>query len=334
MPRVLVFGAGAIGAVYCYVFSQAGAEVTAVCRSNYDAAKQDGFEIFSHRFGHVRCRPEVVRSVEDASASGLWDFIVICAKSFPGTFQGDMIHPAVGPSTVIALLQNGISTEEAIAAAFPENPILSCVVNVPATQIRHGVIDNGSSQNININMLQIGTYPGSAPVFHKQAAKNLASLVQKGGGDAEVYDDIQPKRWEKLIVNAAWSPIAALSLCNDVEFRHSSPRATDLVRNVMYEVVSIAQALGIEGVDQALADNHLKGYLQRTIGKEPSMLADVRNNRPFEVEAIVGNAVRLARTNGVKVPLLDALYALGKGLYEAQAKSRRDSDPPPQSAGD
>ena len=38
-PKVLVFGAGAVGTIYIYLLQQAGCAVTAVCRSNYEAAK-------------------------------------------------------------------------------------------------------------------------------------------------------------------------------------------------------------------------------------------------------------------------------------------------------
>lgn len=41
MTRILVFGAGAVGAIYVYTFIQAGAEVTAVCRSNYEVVKRE-----------------------------------------------------------------------------------------------------------------------------------------------------------------------------------------------------------------------------------------------------------------------------------------------------
>jgi 2-dehydropantoate 2-reductase len=51
------------------------------------------------------------------------------------------------------------------------------------------------------------------------------------------------------------------------------------------------------------------------------MLTDVREDRPFGVEAILGNTVRLAKERGVRVPLLGALYALAKGLYEAGERS-------------
>ncbi|TVY92907.1 Uncharacterized protein LAWI1_G006845 [Lachnellula willkommii] len=324
MAHILVFGAGGIGAVYIYIFMKAGATVTAVCRSNYEAVKRDGFTIHSVRLGNVHCQPNVVRTIAEAASncSEPWDFLVICNKSFPGSSPSisDVIRPAVGPSTGIVLLQNGIAIEEELAAAFPENPILSGVVYVPATQIRPGVIDCGTRSN---NLLEIGTYPAPAPQSHKRAAEEIASLIREGGADAVVYDDVQPRRWSKLIVNASWNPITALSQCNIMDFRDSSPGAIDFVRAVMLEIVRVAQAVGIEGIDEASAETLLRSFLTRTDTKEPSMLQDVRKGQPFEIEAIVGNTVRVAKAHGVEVPLLDALYVLGKGLLEAQEKYRR-----------
>lgn len=47
-PKVLLFGAGSIGTIYIYILQKAGCEVTAVCRSNYEAAKgKSQFQKFS-----------------------------------------------------------------------------------------------------------------------------------------------------------------------------------------------------------------------------------------------------------------------------------------------
>ncbi|MCJ1356293.1 MAG: hypothetical protein MMC33_006287 [Icmadophila ericetorum] len=329
MANILLFGAGAIGAVYVYTFMQADTRVTAVCRSNYEAVKKNGFTMYSIRFGNVHFTPEVVRTAEEAaSLATTWDFIVICSKCMPGSAPslGNMIKPIVGPKTAIVLIQNGIDIEKDIASMYPGNPLLSCVVYLPTTQIKPGVIDYGASQNETLNILEVGTYPSTAPQWHKDMAHQLCTLVQKGGGNAQIYDDIQPRRWGKIIVNGSLNPITALSLCSDADFLNSSPGAVDLVWGVMLECVAVAQALDIQGVDEALAKSHLDRHRARAMegrGKEPSMLTDVRENRPFEVEAIMGNTVRLAKENGVKVPLLDAIYALAKGLYEAGMRRRQ-----------
>jgi 2-dehydropantoate 2-reductase len=320
MASILLFGAGSIGAVYTYTFLQAGAHVTAICRSNYFAVKKDGFTMYSKKFGDVQFTPDVLRSAEEAAGKS-WDYVVICSKSFPGSKPSlaDMIRPAVGPSTAIVLIQNGIQIEQEVAKAFPENPILSCVVYLPSTQTEPGVIHYSEM----MNLLEIGTYPVNAPESHKRAAEQFGELVIKGGGDAKVYDDIQPLRWSKLIINASWNPISALSLCTDADFLRSSPHAVDFVWAVMKEIVGLAQALKIEGIDENLAEWQLSRAKKRTVGVTPSMLQDVQANRPFELEAIVGNTVRLAREKGVKMPLLDAIYALAKGLFDAGERSRQ-----------
>jgi 2-dehydropantoate 2-reductase len=46
------------------------------------------------------------------------------------------------------------------------------------------------------------------------------------------------------------------------------------------------------------------------------MLGDVWNNRQMEVEAIVGNPVRMTRENDVEAVKLEALYILIKALDE------------------
>lgn len=50
------------------------------------------------------------------------------------------------------------------------------------------------------------------------------------------------------------------------------------------------------------------------------MLVDVRHERPVEVEAILGNVVRLAKVKGVEVPFLSMLYTLTKARNFAIVK--------------
>ena len=76
----------------------------------------------------------------------------------------------------------------------------------------------------------------------------------------------------------------------------------------MEEVLAVAAAVGYpldaEAIERNLNDTaEMKPY--RT-----SMCLDLMAGRPLEVEAILGNAVRLARAKGVPVPHLETLYAL------------------------
>ncbi|KAH8805396.1 2-dehydropantoate 2-reductase [Xylogone sp. PMI_703] len=312
MTRILLFGAGSIGGIYVYILSKGGADVTAVCRSNYAVVKERGFRITSPKFGDYIFKPNAVNSVEDAK--GPWDYIVVCSKSFPGKNPSlaDQLRSAVGPETTIVLIQNGVGIESEIATAFPNNPILSCVVYLPTTQTSPGVILMREADT-----LEISTFPASAPESHKKAAQEFANVVTAGGGRAVLYDDIQPRRWLKLLINASWNPICALSRSTDADFLRSSPQSVDYVRSVMKEIVTLARALGYVEVNEAIAESQLNRALNREKGIQVSMLADALDGRSMEVEAILGNPVRIARSIGVETPQLEVLYILTKALDDS-----------------
>ena len=89
-----------------------------------------------------------------------------------------------------------------------------------------------------------------------------------------------------------------------------SPRLLALVRNIMTEAVAVGRAHGIEfamTVDQRLA---MAGRLGPV---KPSMLQDVEQGRPMEVEAIIGAVAELARLENIAIPTIDAVYQLLSG---------------------
>jgi 2-dehydropantoate 2-reductase len=247
--------------------------------------------------------------VQHASdAKGPFDFILVCSKAFPGTSK--LIAPAVSGSTAIVLCQNGIGIEAEYVEAFPDNTIISGVVRLPTTQVKPGFIKMGA-----LELLQVGTYPASASAEAKSSVMAFATLFSAGGATCTVHNDIQQQRWEKLTANASLSPITALTRCDHVNFIQSSPVAEACVRTVMEEVRNLAGAAGYH-VSKDIIEDHFKRTRERlkTGGKESSMLTDVRENRPIEVDAILGNAIEIARGLNVETPALDLLYALAKGL--------------------
>lgn len=320
-PRILVFGTGSVGAVYAYLLSRAVTteNVFTICRSNYAVASSQGFTIHSTLFGeNLNFRPRVAASVEEAvelSEGKPFDYIVMTAKAVPTTPSlPEIIRPAVSAKTTIALIQNGIGIEEPYSSLFPDNPILSCVVYLPATQTSPGVISHRE-----VERLHIGAYPSSAPASHHEAGESFRSLLRAGGATATVHADVQSERWSKLLVNAAWNPTCALSLSRDMQFLHSAPPyALAHIESLMLEIATLAGACGYPSVNADTVAYQIGRAKARSLpGIEPSMLADAKGRRRMEVDAIVGNAVRIAEDKGVPVPLLRATYALVKALDES-----------------
>jgi len=318
--KALVFGVGSVGAVYLYQLQRAGCQVTAICRSNYNAVCQHGFTLNSLRFGVQTYKPDFVfRRTEDCPGDAVYDYVVVCAKALPRSRPSlaDMIKPIIRgrKKTAVVLAQNGIAIEEEIAQAFPENPVISGVVYCPSTQIKEGVIEYSEM----LNLFELGTYPASAPESHKKTAEKFAGLMTSGGGGAKVFDDVQTARWQKLLMNAAWNPICALTLCTDGGFLQTSqPFAQELVWEIMMEIVRLANKIGVPGIDEHAAAEKLaiaKRRAESGTGREMSMLQDVRQGRRFEVEAILGNTIRLGRKWNVPMPRLETVYALSRARY-------------------
>jgi len=317
MTKVLIFGAGGVGCIYGYILEKGGASVTAVCRSNYAQVKDHGILIRSAKWGTCTSRPPAVKDAQEAKQHGPFDYILVCSKAFPGL--ADLIRDAVTPETTIVLAQNGIGIEEDYAAAYPENTLISGVVYLPTTQVELGIIEHGTP----LERFEVGTYPANASSAAKAKVQLLVELFAKGNGICVPYDDIQAQRWEKLSVNAALNPITALTLCDDANFLRSSPGALEMTKDVMREVGKMARAYGYDLVDEEKIRHHMQRHEDRLVtgGKEPSMLVDVRHGRPVEVEAILGNTVRLAERKDVAVPYLRILYALTKARNFAIEKS-------------
>ncbi|KIV90358.1 hypothetical protein PV10_07669 [Exophiala mesophila] len=342
-PRVLFFGTGAIGSVYAYLLSRTipANSIYTVCRSNYAHAREHGFTINSTIWGdNLHVHPQVVDSVSSAVASSPsepFDYVIVTAKSIESTPSiPTLIRPAVGADTTIVLIQNGIDIEPIYAQEFPDSTILSCVIYLPATQTSPGVITHRE-----IEYLHLGTYPATSPTsvssptstsgqtrkLHRDQlhAEAFTQLLTASGATATLHADVQRERWRKLLVNAAWNPVCALSRSRDAAFMASTPDdGAEVIRQLMLEVASIANAIGYADLGPDQVDHQISRAKARPLpGVEPSMLADVAAGRNMEVEAIVGNALRIAQRNNVHTPLLRLVYSLVKALDDV---SRRDRE--------
>jgi 2-dehydropantoate 2-reductase len=323
-PRILVFGTGSIGAVYTYLLSRAvpASNITTICRSNYEAVLNYGITINSTSWGNgLKVKPAVAKSATDAveSSPEPFDYILVCTKALstnPST--AELISPAVSRGTSIVLIQNGIGIEEDYAKRFPENPIISTVVYLPATQVSPGVVEHKE-----VELLHVGTYPATADAPAKDAAKAFVDLLGAAGAHAELHDDVQEQRWSKLLVNTSWNPICALARLRDRQFLDVNEDAEAFIKDVMMEVASVAQAYGYADINEELVDFQIGRAVVRSLpGVQPSMLADTFSSKSLEVEAIVGNVVKMARDKGVKVPILRTIYLLASGLSKSFEISR------------
>lgn len=299
-PSILIVGAGAMGAFYGARLAQAGARVAVVCRSDYAVVREQGFRITSGGATSTWRPAAVYRQVaEAAAAGGAPDYVVVTTKALPTQDTAALISPAVGPRTVIALLQNGIDIEPPVAAAYPQHELLSVLAFVCLTRTAPGEI-----QHLAYGRLLLGTYPTGETA----AGQQLTALWRAAGLEVALVPDVVTARWHKLAWNAAFNPLSVVGGEADTQRLLAAPASRALVRQVMVEVCAVAAATGHPLPATTLDD--LIALTERTPPYQTSMLADYLARRPMEVDAILGHALLAATRTGVSVPTLQLLHTL------------------------
>lgn len=308
--RILIVGAGAIGCFYGAALQMQGADVSVVCRSDYEAVREHGVEIESKRLGNRVFRPaQTLRSAADY-AGGPPDYLIVSVKVVEGTDRAALIRSAVGKDTAIVLIENGVEIESEIAAAFPDNELISALAFVQVSRVGPAMV-----RHYAFGDLHFGNYPEGL----SDRSRHLGAMLEQGGIKPVLTDDVVTARWKKCLWNAVFNPISVLGGVLDTDDILSISEGTSFVRRAMEEVCVVAAATG-HPLSPALIDQYIDGT-RKAPPYKTSMALDFENGRPLELEVILGNAVRAGRRENVQIPLLESLYAMMKMVERKNAKA-------------
>jgi 2-dehydropantoate 2-reductase len=310
--KILIVGAGAIGSFYGALLSKAGADVSVVCRSDYQTVKQHGYNIKSNDLGDWSFKPsQVLKNAADYK--GQADYVILCTKITPESDRAELIRGAVNEKTCIVFIQNGVEIEQELIDAFTDNEIISGLAFICCNRTQPG-----ETHHLAYGKLTLGSLNKTGQNSNK--TQNLSDLINHAGIESIVTDKIISGRWLKCLWNAAFSPVSVLS--GGLPTTEILSTQESLIRTIMLEVMQIAQACG-HPLPAESVDINIKNTLNMPPYKT-SMLLDYENHNTMEIEAILGNTVSVASRQQVASPTLDALYALMK-LKELSQKSIKNS---------
>lgn len=299
LGRIAVVGAGAVGAYYGARLARVGGDVSFLFRSDYEAARArglgvrivtDGRETDSFLINPVGAfrRPEEIGPV---------DWVVVGLKATAVGAVAELLPPLLSEHTAILALQNGLGSDEWLAAQFGADRILGGLCFICLNRVAPARVECYHPGSIGIG--EFGRPAGAR-------SRSLESAFTRAGVKCQVSDNLMEVRWRKLVWNIPFNglTIAAGGVTTDRIL--ADPRLLDETRALMREVQSAARALGFE-----IADEFLQRQidLTRPMGQyKPSSLVDFLEGREVEIEAIWGEPLRRARTVGVDTPRLAALY--------------------------
>jgi 2-dehydropantoate 2-reductase len=303
--KIAIMGAGAMGALFGSHLAAAGHDVLLVDTDERvaGAIARDGVVV--HDGDERRSVPVPVTT--DPSGHGAHEVVLFLVKTYDTAAAAELARPLVGHGTVLATLQNGVGSDDVLAAAYGDDRVLLGVTYQGATVLAPGVVRHH---------MRGDTFIGPRAGAGVGVAERFASALTDGGQPAHAMEHVAPKIWKKLSNNCMGNSTAALTGMNAGQMAGDDSMLA-LQRTVATEAVAVANALG-HGLDleDCIATN--ENILRSSGTGRPSMLQDVEAGRRTEIETLNGAIVRHADALGMEVPVNRALVALVSGWERAR----------------
>lgn len=301
-PRVVVFGAGAVGSYFGAKLAQAGAPVTLIGRSTHvDPIRAGGLRFES---GGLTQQVAIGADTQSEPLRDA-DLVLLCVKTLDTEAAARTIATLAPPTALVVSMQNGVDNVERIAQAAGVDA-MAAVVYVAASMAGPGHLLHGGRGD-----LVLGEYgaPPAGASRDAERAQRVAAVFERAGVPCPVSDEVRAALWTKLVMNCVFNAISALA-----KVRYGAMVADERTRAMMFEIVreccavAHADAIALPPAD-ALGDAALQ-LGQAMSPATSSTEQDLARGKRTEIESLNGYVVRRGEALGVPTPVNRTLVTL------------------------
>jgi 2-dehydropantoate 2-reductase len=295
--RIAIMGSGGLGSYLGGRLVQSGHDVSFITRGDHlHALVENGLEIKSN-YGDFKV--EKVIATDDPEKVGEVNVIFFCVKSYDSSTAARLMKPMVGKESVIIPVQNGLDHIDILRAVLDPEHVLGGIAMIVAHLREPGIIEQIGP----VHFLEFGEISGGI--------SDRCSLLEKRllgtSIDFKASKNIMERMWWKLCIVSGFAGVYSVVRGNNAVVS-SSPETLSLLRGSISEAISVAQVSGID-LPLELVEEILAEHENTPSHYKPSMLVDLENGKPLELEAIIGVIARLGKAYNVPTPINSYLYA-------------------------
>jgi 2-dehydropantoate 2-reductase len=318
--KICIVGAGGIGATLGARLALADHQVSLIARgAHLQAIRTQGLHFFDgvNHVEHKLALPADDDPARLARAVGPQDVLIIGLKAHAIAAMLPGMAPLVGAETAVVPAINGLpwwyfhregsalegsalrslDPQQTMFAALDPRHLLGCVVHIAAEVRAAGTVHYTGGRRLLL---------GESDRSSSARLVRVCEALRGAGFEAVASDDIRRDVWWKLIGNLSFNPVAALTgylmnqLCAD-------EATLAVIRAVMQEGMAVAAAYGYP---IAMTPDERIDVARQLGAAKISMLQDLEQRRPLELEAIVGAVLELGENKGIAMPATRIVHAL------------------------
>jgi 2-dehydropantoate 2-reductase len=316
--KILVIGLGPGGGILAAYMAANGRQVYGLdtWREHAEEIKTNGLKL--SRFISLNSRfREVCTHIHELQETN-FDYVVIAVKTpfmapvlkevknLPGDFK-------------LVIAQNGIDNEEDAIEYFSRDRILRMALHYAGNILSPGAIQVNFFQKPNrIGCLCRGNESenGNTPCNH---SAEFAAILTEAGLETVPVPDIRKYTWKKGILNAILAPIAALLGVTMADVM-ANKGTRQIVESLIKESIIVAGAAGYD-YGEGFFDECVN-FLLNAGPHKPSMLIDLENGNPTEIDYINGKIVEFAQKYNIPAPFNMTITGLVKAKESFNKKMK------------
>ncbi len=304
--KITIAGAGAMGCRFGGALFSAGHDVLLLdgWQEHVSAVNSSGLRIDDADGSRV---VPVPARLFPAAAGQPAELVIVFTKATATAAVAAATAGAIGPSTVVLTLQNGLGNIEALSDYVPAARLLAGTTTLGTELLGPGHIRALGTGETVLGALQPG------PSSHAERTRLALSAA---GLPTRAADDVLGVIWAKVAFNCVMNALCAIaSIPVSALARYDG--FDELALSVLREVSAVAAAEGV-AVDTGAALRLMKAQFDPAASGDhlASTLQDLINGRRTEIAHLNGAIASRASAHGIEAPVNTLITRL-VGLLEA-----------------
>lgn len=254
---------------------------------------------------HKHCK---IKATADPKAIGPADIIILCVKSLQMAAGLDLASQLVHEDTLLLTMQNGIGHLELFKDKQKPPSIVIGVTAQGANLVAPGHVRHAGDGLTRVGFLKSVSFSKSLLLA------KMCNMLNYGGIETVIVDNIIDYVWSKLLINAGINALTAIHRYPNGKLLESAD-IKDRLTAAVSEGEAVARTLGINLIGDPLAMT--LEVCCKTAQNLSSMLQDVNNGRPTEIDSINGAIAAAGRKLDIPTPVNDALVQQIKEIEQS-----------------